>query len=410
MTNKTSLIVFAVLVFAASFCEAQTVPLAFLPYPQACFTDSNGAPLAGGFLYSYQAGSSTPLATFHIDTLGHQTANQNPIRLPATGCAEVRILPQAYKFVLQSSVGTQIWAIDQISDLGAVFYNQAVLLNPVAQALQTIAGPLAVNSLNVGGGTSLTTSNSSGTGSICLATGCNLVTPLINSVPVTGQPGTYASAVNSSTPGTALNTLTMLTLSGSTSTASIASTGAGGVIGICVLNCGTAATPFATIQQSGVVGCLFDGSTTANDYVQISGTVAGDCHDAGAAYPTSNGQIIGRVGITAGGPGFYVIDLFGPEIQPAATLIYSVGGGGATTPLSNPHTVVGGVTIGGGGTSPFNITGPGAFGASGACVAIDSTSANPVAIKNFGGISTNAYTVTGTAGDNITIICVGSGS
>src|SRR5204862_2290715 len=45
--------------------------------------------------------------------------------------------------------------------------------------------------------------------------------------------------------------------------------------------------------------CVFDGATTAGDYVQIS-TTAGDCHDAGATFPTSGGQVLGRVLSTNG--------------------------------------------------------------------------------------------------------------
>jgi hypothetical protein len=45
--------------------------------------------------------------------------------------------------------------------------------------------------------------------------------------------------------------------------------------------------------------------------VQISPTLGGWCHDAGAAYPA--GQVIGRV--ISGGGNPYEVNLFGPEIQ-----------------------------------------------------------------------------------------------
>jgi len=67
-----------------------------------------------------------------------------------------------------------------------------------------------------------------------------------------------------------------------------------------------------------VTNCVFDGATTAGDYVQISSTVAGNCHDAGAAYP-AGGQVLGRVLSTNASGGTYATHLFGPEIQAGAT-------------------------------------------------------------------------------------------
>ena len=47
------------------------------------FFDSNGAPLNAGKIYTYQAGSSTPLATY-TDNAG-LVANTNPIILGTDG-------------------------------------------------------------------------------------------------------------------------------------------------------------------------------------------------------------------------------------------------------------------------------------------------------------------------------------
>src|SRR5204863_1844511 len=57
----------------------------------------------------------------------------------------------------------------------------------------------------------------------------------------------------------------------------------------------------------GKASCVFDGATTAGDYVVASTTVGGDCHDSGATQPTV--QIIGRVLSTNGGAGTYTIAL-----------------------------------------------------------------------------------------------------
>jgi len=78
-------------------------------------------------------------------------------------------------------------------------------------------------------------------------------------------------------------------------------------IGVVVAGAGT--TGAATIALFGQANCNFDGSVTGGDYVQISSTVAGDCHDAGAGFPTT-GQVLGRVITSGTGPGLFQMFLF----------------------------------------------------------------------------------------------------
>jgi len=47
------------------------------------FFDNNGVPLNGGLIYTYQAGSSTPLATY--TDINGTVANANPIVLNSSG-------------------------------------------------------------------------------------------------------------------------------------------------------------------------------------------------------------------------------------------------------------------------------------------------------------------------------------
>lgn len=92
-------------------------------------------------------------------------------------------------------------------------------------------------------------------------------------------------------------------LTGAPSTAVIvATTDTDGAIGIVTANAGTTLT--ATIQTEGLVNCDFDAATTAGNYVQISATTAGKCHDAGSTFPGS-GQVLGRVLSTNGASGNY---------------------------------------------------------------------------------------------------------
>lgn len=116
----------------------------------------------------------------------------------------------------------------------------------------------------------------------------------------------YVVYANEGATGTTINKLAKLT--GAPSTAIISAiTDTSGVVGVVVS--GSATTGNAFIQVDGKSNCVFDGATTAGHYVQISSSVAGDCHDTGSAtFPTSN-QVIGRVTSTNGGGGTYTVDM-----------------------------------------------------------------------------------------------------
>jgi hypothetical protein len=84
------------------------------PYLTSQFFGNNGAFLSGGQLFTYQAGTVTPIATA-IDSTG-VTPNTNPIVLNARGECSIWLMPNvAYKFVLQDSSGNPIWTRDQVT-------------------------------------------------------------------------------------------------------------------------------------------------------------------------------------------------------------------------------------------------------------------------------------------------------
>ena len=125
---------------------------------------------------------------------------------------------------------------------------------------------------------------------------------------------------NAASTGTTLNKLAKVT--GAPSTATVAATSdTGGIMGVVIANAGTSGS--ATIQTYGIVSCLFDGATTAGDYVQVSPTTGGDCHDVGSSYPTSS-QVLGRVMVTNASAGTNQIIEFPTEVRGFAV------GGGAT--------------------------------------------------------------------------------
>jgi len=86
------------------------------PTPKLQFFDANGAPLAGGLLYTYAAGTTTPLASY-TDSTG-VSANTNPIVLDSRGEANVWLGADSYKLALYTSVGVLIWTVDNIRIVG----------------------------------------------------------------------------------------------------------------------------------------------------------------------------------------------------------------------------------------------------------------------------------------------------
>lgn len=100
-----------------------------MPMPRLFFSDSlsAGKPLAGGRIYTFQSGTSTPQATY-TDSTG-TVPNPNPVILDAAGGASIWLVSgQAYRIVAQNSAGVQEWAVDNVSGLSTVTsaVNQAI--------------------------------------------------------------------------------------------------------------------------------------------------------------------------------------------------------------------------------------------------------------------------------------------
>lgn len=110
----------------------------------AQFFTNTGAVLTGGKLYTYQAGTTTPQATY-TTSLGN-VARTNPVVLDAAGrvpdSGEIWILPVSYKFVLKDSndvliatydnvFGANAFAVTNYTGNGSTV-NYAVLGNVVA--------------------------------------------------------------------------------------------------------------------------------------------------------------------------------------------------------------------------------------------------------------------------------------
>ena len=84
-----------------------------MPQGKQQYFSSAGTPLVGGKVYTYAAGSTTPLATY--TDAGGLTPNTNPVILDSRGEASIFFDGSAYKIVLQDSLGASIWTQDNLT-------------------------------------------------------------------------------------------------------------------------------------------------------------------------------------------------------------------------------------------------------------------------------------------------------
>lgn len=162
---------------------------ALTPVPKIQFFANDGTPLVGGKLYSYAAGTTTPLATY-VSYAG-TTANTNPVILDSRGEADVWLDNALYKLALYDADNALIWTVDNISSV-----NSGIFTGPVSGTTGTFSGALTAASGAFSGAVSGTTGTfSSG---------------------VSGTTGTFSSGVSGTTGAFsgALSTNTTLTVTG----------------------------------------------------------------------------------------------------------------------------------------------------------------------------------------------------
>jgi hypothetical protein len=102
------------LLIAAPFARSQT-SAAPMPQPELWY----GPLYAGGFLCSFAAGTSSPLATYTDSTAA--TENNNPVVLDANGSASIWVAQVGYKFILYlggngscPGSGAVVWSQDNV--------------------------------------------------------------------------------------------------------------------------------------------------------------------------------------------------------------------------------------------------------------------------------------------------------
>ena len=92
-----------------------SINISYLAGAGAQFFDSNGDPLAGGLLYTYNAGTTTPVSTY--TSRSGSAYNTNPIVLDSAGRTPAEIWLEGgvlYKFVLKDSTFVQVGSYDNI--------------------------------------------------------------------------------------------------------------------------------------------------------------------------------------------------------------------------------------------------------------------------------------------------------
>jgi hypothetical protein len=109
----------------------------------AQFFDANGAPLTGGLLYTYAAGTTTNAVTYTSRT--GTSNNTNPIVLDAAGRTPAEIWMTGgslYKFVLKDSTNVQIGSYDNIPAINDVTTINSLITVAGTNTLTGLATPL----------------------------------------------------------------------------------------------------------------------------------------------------------------------------------------------------------------------------------------------------------------------------
>ena len=224
------------------------------PVAKMQFLDATGAPLVGGLLYTYAAGTTTPQASY-TDSTG-ATANTNPVVLDARGEANVWLASATYKFKLASSDNTELWTVDNISA-------------PTSALSPVLSGNVTIDSDSAGPALKIT---QTGTGPV-LRVQDSIdpdATPFI--IDSTGQVG-----IGTQSPSTAFDVndgviqlsssgTSRTTISADASNTTIASPGVRGFI------VSTGGTPRITVSSAGAT-TLSGALTVSSGGANITGTV-----------------------------------------------------------------------------------------------------------------------------------------
>ena len=164
----------------------------------------------------------------------------------------------------------------------------------------------------------------------------------------------YLTEIANGSVATVLNSLAKLDTSGHATAALTSDTD--GMIGIIVGNAGTSGK--AQVAMDGQASCTFDGTTTAGDFVTISSTNAGYCHDTGGTTRSATAQTIGRVLTANSGSGTTATVALGLNALGATGSAIGIGTANYIPMWSNSTTLANSVMYQSGGNVGIGTTEP----------------------------------------------------
>lgn len=99
-----------------------SLPYALMPVPRQQFSDPDGLPYAGGTLYFYIAGTSTPKAVY--STADGAVSLGTSLTLDAGGYAvAIFLAPGGYKVALYDAENVVVWVQDGVEDIALTFFD-----------------------------------------------------------------------------------------------------------------------------------------------------------------------------------------------------------------------------------------------------------------------------------------------
>lgn len=287
--------------------------VALSPVARQQFFGADGIPLAGGQLFTYIGGTTTPQATY-TDSTG-TILNSNPIILDSGGFASIWLSASVYKFVLQDALGVTQWTVDGI--LGGNG-SQNLLASQKFTAGGTFTVPAGVNSAKV----TVIAAGGGGGGATAAVSG--------------GGGGAGGSAIKWLSGLTSGGTLAVVV--GASGAVTVGASGSAG--GDSSVSSGTIA--ITTIQThgggGGITGALPGGGAPG------AVSTGGDVNQGGGA--GNAGQPALNLGGVGGGSFYGGGGAAGPpNIAGVAASIFGAGGGGAGGSVGNTAGGIGGAGV-----------------------------------------------------------------
>jgi hypothetical protein len=264
------------------------------PEPRLQFFANDGSFLVGGKLYTYAAGTTTPLATYTTST--GLIANTNPVILDSRGEASVWLTSAKYKFVLKTAADVEVWTQDQLQGYASADGTNAygtwpisITGNAATATLATTATTATTATSVTGGyvskiiaGTNVTIAPTSGVGDVTI----NMVGANVGTVTSVSGAGTSGFTLTGG-PITSSGTLTVTPPAPSTSGNVLTSDGTNW----------TSAAPAGTTLNA--IGSYAMGFYAGTGGLSAGATIAASSLNYGGAYVATCGSF---AQLGSGGP------------------------------------------------------------------------------------------------------------